>query len=63
LRFNGDPPDPNNRDDVLREINKPVVYQNGIDITPDVLADLNRSAAPGGVLPQAIRPTSVPGLR
>ena len=42
LRFNGEPVDPNRRDDVLREINKPVVVQDQIDITPDVLALLNR---------------------
>jgi Skp family chaperone for outer membrane proteins len=42
LRFNGEQVDPNRRDDVLREINKPVVYQNQIDITPDVITLLNR---------------------
>lgn len=42
LRFNGDPVDPNRRDDVLREINKPVVVQDQIDITADILALLNR---------------------
>lgn len=45
LRFNGEPVDPNIREDVLRAINKPVVFQNGIDITPDILALVNRSAA------------------
>lgn len=49
LRFNGDPIDPNDRQDVLRAINNPVVFQNGIDITPDVLNDLNRSG--GGAPP------------
>lgn len=44
IRFNGEPVDPNRREDVLREINKPVVFQNQIDITPDVLALLNRDA-------------------
>ena len=34
LRFNGEPVDPNRREDVLREINKPVVMQDQIDITP-----------------------------
>jgi hypothetical protein len=29
---------------VLRAINKPVVFQNNIDITPDVLSLLNRNA-------------------
>jgi Skp family chaperone for outer membrane proteins len=43
IRFNGDEPDPNRREDVLRAINRPVVYQNNIDITPDILQDLNRS--------------------
>jgi len=49
LRFNGDQIDPNRREDVLRAINKPVVSQNNIDITPDVLALLNR----GGAAPAA----------
>jgi Skp family chaperone for outer membrane proteins len=53
LRFNGDPVDPNRREDVLRAINKPIVYENGIDITPDVLNELNSRggaavAKPGG---------------
>lgn len=47
LRFNGDSIDPNNREDILRAINKPVVFQNNVDITPDVLALLNRGGAPG----------------
>lgn len=63
LRFNGEPVDPNRRDDVLREINKPVVVQDQIDITPDVLALINRDqsgAAPaaGQAPPQAQRPSS-----
>ncbi|MCA9230094.1 MAG: OmpH family outer membrane protein [Planctomycetales bacterium] len=53
LRFNGDQIDPNQREDVLRAINKPVVSQNNIDITPDVLALLNRGGAPGGIAPAA----------
>lgn len=48
LRFNGDQVDPNRREDVLRAINKPVVHQSNIDITPDVLALLNRGGAGGG---------------
>lgn len=58
IRFNGEPVDPNRREDVLREINKPVPWQDNIDITPDVLALLNRdnatarpAAAPGTQLP------------
>ena len=42
LRFNGEPVDPNKREDVMRDINKQVVIQNQIDITPDVLMLLNR---------------------
>ena len=47
LRFNGEPVDPNRRDDVLREINKPVVVQDQIDITPDIIALLNRDQQGG----------------
>ena len=46
LRFNGDSIDPNNREDILRAINKPVVFQNNVDITPDVLTPLNRGGTP-----------------
>jgi hypothetical protein len=51
LRFNGDTIDPNNREDILRAINKPVVFQNNVDITPDVLTLLNRGGTPatGGI--------------
>jgi Skp family chaperone for outer membrane proteins len=52
LRFNGDSIDPNNREDILKAINKPVVFQNNVDITPDVLALLNR----GGTIPGAAAP-------
>ncbi len=57
LRFNGEPVDPSRRDDVLREINKPVVVQDQIDITPDVLMLINRdqSGQPGA---QATRPAA-----
>ena len=58
IRFNGEPVDANRREDVLREINKPVVYQNEIDITGDVLALLNRDAQG---TPQIGRPPGTPG--
>jgi Skp family chaperone for outer membrane proteins len=76
LRFNGEPVDPNRRDDVLREINKPVVVQDQIDITPDILALINRDqtgtpstpaapgvtgAAGGGVVPRTASPPAAPG--
>jgi hypothetical protein len=43
---------------VLREINKPVVFQNQVDITPDILLLLNRDAKP----PTTARPpgSSIP---
>jgi Skp family chaperone for outer membrane proteins len=57
LRFNGDQIDPNRRESVLRAINDPIVNQNNIDITPDILALLNRNNAPagGGLAPSASR--------
>lgn len=45
FRFSGDKVDVNRREDVLKEINKTVVFQNQIDITPDILALINRDAA------------------
>ena len=59
VRFNGARVDPNRREDVLREINKSVVFQNQVDITPDVLALLNRDATAN---PATARPpgTSIP---
>ncbi len=53
IRFNGDQIDPNRRESVLQAINKPVVAQNNIDITPDVLALLNRGGTADGVAPAA----------
>ncbi len=50
LRFNGDDVDPGIRADIIRGINRPVVYQNSVDITPDVLALVNRSGG-GGTQP------------
>lgn len=49
VRFNSEAPDPNVREDILRAINKPVVYQDQINITDDVLAMLNqRNGQPAG---------------
>ncbi len=64
LRFNGDPVDPVDRNDILRGINKPIVYYDPrMDITPYVLQDLNRSAA-AGTGPVGVRPpTGSPPLR
>ncbi len=49
LRFNGDPADVQRPDSILSFINKPVVYyQPGLDITPAVLSELNRTAIDPG---------------
>jgi Skp family chaperone for outer membrane proteins len=53
LRFNGDPVNPDRPEAILKAINKPVVSQDNIDITPDVLAMLNRGGAAGGMAPAA----------
>ncbi|MCG8451304.1 MAG: OmpH family outer membrane protein [Pirellulales bacterium] len=53
LRFDGNPIDPNNPKAILQGINKNVVHQNGIDITPDVLSLLERGGTAGGVAPSA----------
>ena len=61
VRYNGDKVDVNRREDVLREINKTVVYQNQIDITPDILALINRDAGATQQIGRPIAPgTSVP---
>jgi Skp family chaperone for outer membrane proteins len=50
LQFNGAPVDQSNPQAVQAEVLKFVVYQNGIDITPIILDDLNRRVgAAGGV--------------
>ena len=55
LRFNGDQVDPSNRDDILRSINKPIVYYDPrMDITPYILQDLNRGSV--GTGPIGVRP-------
>jgi Skp family chaperone for outer membrane proteins len=47
MKFNGDPMDPNDRESIMRELNKPIMYYRpGIDITPVVLDQLNRGQAP-----------------
>jgi Skp family chaperone for outer membrane proteins len=46
LRFNGDPIDPMQREDVMRAIMQPIVFQNNVDITPNVLAALGVNLAP-----------------
>jgi len=58
LRFNGDEIDTNDPQDVLKELNKAVVYYNkAIDITPIIRDELLRRqpAAPRGPAPQAMQ--------
>jgi Skp family chaperone for outer membrane proteins len=45
LRFSGDEIDPAQRRDIITGINRPVVFQNAIDITPFVLQRVNASQA------------------
>ena len=53
-RFDGDPVDNSDRNQILRGITKPIVYlEPGIDITPDVLKMLNTPAV-------ATQPAAVP---
>lgn len=47
LRHHSDQVDPNDRNEILRGINKPIVYVNPtLDVTQHILAVLNRGAAP-----------------
>jgi Skp family chaperone for outer membrane proteins len=55
LRFNGEPVNPDRREDVMRDINKQVVTQDHIDITPDVLTLLNRDVPRTPQAPTATR--------
>lgn len=58
FRFDGEPIDGSNRDQILRGITKPIVYlEPGIDITPDVLKMLNGAGAGVAANPAAGVPT------
>ena len=46
IRFSGEEMDPTNRDSVLKGVNRPVVYNNGLNITGDILNELNRQTPP-----------------
>lgn len=59
LRFNGDPIDRNDPQDVLKELNKSVIYYHqAIDITPVILERINSAAQRGVTGPAA--PSTVP---
>ena len=52
-RFDGEPVDNSDRNQILRGITKPIVYQEpGIDITPDILKMLNGPAVAGAQAPR-----------
>ena len=62
LRFNGDPINDTDPQEILKQLNKSVVYYNkSIDITPVILDSLNkRGGGPAPVNPGTARPTGVP---
>jgi Skp family chaperone for outer membrane proteins len=52
LRFNGDPITDSDPQEILKQLNKQVVYYNkGIDITPHILASLNKRGAGAAAVP------------
>jgi Skp family chaperone for outer membrane proteins len=62
MRFNGDPADTENPQEVLRDINKPIVWhQNSLDITPRVLEDIDRGSG-AAANPNAHRPQRGPSV-
>ena len=65
LRFNGDPIDRNDPQEVLKELNKSVIYYNrAIDITPIILEELNSyQPKPGGYSGGADPESPVAGQR
>ena len=53
ISFNGEPVDPQQPQQVVRGVSKPIVYNHpGIDITPHVLASLNNQQRAAGGLAQ-----------
>jgi Skp family chaperone for outer membrane proteins len=45
LRFSADQVDPNDRQSVMQGVNRPVVYQRNLNITYDIVDQLNRRSA------------------
>jgi Skp family chaperone for outer membrane proteins len=57
FRFDGDPVDGGDRNQILRGITKPIVYyEAGNDITPDILKMLNGAAVADQTRPGAVQP-------
>jgi septal ring factor EnvC (AmiA/AmiB activator) len=46
LRFNGEEIDPKERSSVLQGVNRAVVYQRNLNITDQIVQELNRGSAP-----------------
>ncbi len=70
LRFNSEEMKADDRASVLQGVNKAVVFEQGLDITPFIIADLNRRpynpndkpAGPGLPAAGAAPPAATPGL-
>jgi Skp family chaperone for outer membrane proteins len=60
LRNDPTPPDLTDPRMILQEIHKPIVYQEGSDVTPAILDTLNRGAAPAASVPTTGRAPARP---
>lgn len=66
LRFNSEPVKPDDRGSVLQYINRPVVYHHRLDITKDILRELNIGTTPpaqpsaGGAAPRVSSQPPIP---
>ncbi|MEX2173642.1 MAG: OmpH family outer membrane protein [Pirellulaceae bacterium] len=61
LRFNSEPMKEDARASVLQGVNRAVVYESGINITDQILQDLNRNAAPPTAQGAAVPPRTATG--
>jgi Skp family chaperone for outer membrane proteins len=61
LRFNGEEIDPKERGSVLQGVNRAVVYQRNLNITDQIVQELNRGSAPRNA--NAPRPAAAPQRR
>ncbi len=59
FRFNGEEPDPAIRQQILAGINKPIQYQDSVDITPDIIA-MVKAKFPGANPEVATPPGAAP---
>jgi Skp family chaperone for outer membrane proteins len=62
IRFNREPIDGSKPQEVQMGLNRPIVYQNSLDITQHIIDSLNPTAAAGPQTPQNVgRAPSIPG--